>query len=302
MAALSYHVLLVDSNLADAALTGEILGQGRIGRFNVSRVATFADAATRLTCFRYDAVLMDPALPDVAGLEAVRGALAIAPQVPLLVLSRVDDEQLALEVVMTGAQDYLVKRQGDETLLRRAVRHAIERKRVERELSQLAKFDPLTGLPNRQLFRDRLEQALRRIGRGGTIVALIFIDLDRFKDVNDRYGHAIGDRLLEAVAGRLRRVVRRSDTVARLGGDEFTIILEGLRHVDDAARVAEHALVSLRQSFELDGIVVELGASLGVAIASHPSEVPDALTHRADVAMYRAKAQGGTGYQFDAAA
>jgi diguanylate cyclase (GGDEF)-like protein len=298
----SYHVLLVDSDLADASATAEILGQGSIGRFTVSRVATFADAATRLTCFRYDAVLLDLILPDREGLEAVRGALAIAPDVPLLVLSRVDDERLALEAVLAGAQDYLIKQQGGDALLRRAVRHAIERKRVERELRQLAKFDPLTGLPNRQLFHDRLAQAVRRIDRCDHVVALIFIDLDGFKTVNDRYGHATGDRLLKAVAGRLRRVVRASDTVARLGGDEFTIILEGLRHADDAARVAEHALISLRQSFELGGIVVELGASLGVAIASHASEVPDALTHRADVAMYRAKARGGTGYQFDAAA
>ena len=302
MATLSYHVLLVDSDLADTGRTAEILGQGHMGHFTVSRVATFADAATRLTCFRYDAVLMDLVLPDVEGLEAVKGALAIAPDVPLLVLSRVDDERLALEAVTTGAQDYLIKQQGDGALLRRAVRHAIERKRVERELRQLAKFDPLTGLPNRQLFRDRLEQAVRRIDRGDHILALILIDLDGFKTVNDRYGHATGDRLLKAVAGRLRRVVRRSDTVARLGGDEFTIILEGLRHAEDAARIAEHALISLRRSFELGGIVIELGASLGVAIASHANEVPDALTHRADVAMYRAKARGGTGYQFDDAA
>jgi two-component system, cell cycle response regulator len=227
--------------------------------------------------------------------------LAIAPDVPLVVLSGLDDERLALEAVLNGAQDYLIKGQGDAALLRRAIRHAIERKRVERELSQLAKFDPLTGLPNRLLFRDRLTQAVQRIDRRDRVVALIFIDLDGFKAVNDRYGHATGDRLLKAVAGRLRRVVRRTDTVARLGGDEFTIILEGLRHPDDAARVAEQVLRSLRQPFELGGLVIELGASLGVAIASHATEVPDMLTHRADVAMYRAKASGGT-YRFDVAA
>jgi two-component system, cell cycle response regulator len=228
--------------------------------------------------------------------------LAIAPDVPLVVLSGLDDERLALEAVLNGAQDYLIKGQGDAALLRRAIRHAIERKRVERELSQLAKFDPLTGLPNRLLFRDRLAQAVQRIDRRDHVVALIFIDLDGFKAVNDRYGHATGDRLLKAVAGRLCRLVRRTDTVARLGGDEFTIILEGLRHADDAARVAEQVLRSLRQPFELGGLVIELGASLGVAIASHATEVPDMLTHRADVAMYRAKARGGTGYQFDVAA
>jgi len=228
--------------------------------------------------------------------------LAVAPDIPLVVLGGLDDERLALAAVLSGAQDYLIKGQGDGALLRRAIRHAIERKRIEREFRELAKFGPLTGLPYRLLFRDRLAQAVQRIDRRGQVVALIFIDLDGFKAVNDRYGHATGDRLLEAVAGRLRRVVRRTDTVARLGGDEFTIILEGLRHADDAARVAEQALLSLRQAFEIGGAVIELGASLGVAIASHASEVPEALTHRADAAMYRAKARGGTGYQLDIAA
>jgi len=298
----SYHVLLVDGSPADAIHAANILGQSSIGRFTVSRVASFAAAAERLRRTRYDAVLLDLALPDRQGLEAVKAMLAVAPDIALVVLSRGDDERLALEAVRLGAQDCLIRGQGDCALLRRAVRHAIERKRIERELSQLAKFDPLTGLPNRLLFHDRLAQAVQRIDRRDHVVALIFIDLDGFKAVNDRYGHAVGDRLLVAVAGRLRRVVRRTDTVARLGGDEFTIILEGLRHADDAARVAEQALLSLRQAFEIGGAVIELGASLGVAIASHATELPDALTHRADAAMYRAKARGGTGYHFDIAA
>jgi diguanylate cyclase (GGDEF)-like protein len=298
----SHHVLLVGGSPADAILTANVLGQGSTGRFSVSRVATFGAAAERLARTRYDAVLLDLALPDRQGLDAVRAMLAIAPDTPLVAMSRRDDERLALEVVRQGAQDCLTRGQGDASLLRRAVRHAIERKRIERELSHLAKFDPLTGLPNRLLFHDRLAQAVQRIDRRDHAVALIFIDLDGFKAVNDRYGHAIGDRLLVAVAGRLRRVVRRTDTVARLGGDEFTIILEGLRHADDAARVAEQALLSLRQTFEIGGAVIELGASLGIAIAAHATEVPETLTRRADAAMYRAKARGGTGYQLDIAA
>jgi diguanylate cyclase (GGDEF)-like protein len=296
-----YEVLLVDDDLADAALAADILRQGTIDRFEVSRAASFEDAARRLSCARYDAILLDLMLPDREGLDAVKAMLALAPDIPLVVLGAVDDERLALEAVLNGAQDYLIKRQSDG-LLRRAVRHAIERKRVERELSHLARYDPLTGLPNRLLFRDRLTQAVQRIDRRDHVVAVIFIDLDGFKAVNDRYGHAIGDRLLRAVAGRLCGVVRRTDTVARLGGDEFTIILEGLRHPDDAARVAEKVLVGLRAPFGLDGIEVKLGASLGVATACHAHEIPDALTRRADAAMYRAKAEGGTGYQFDIAA
>ncbi|MGH6921385.1 MAG: response regulator, partial [Geminicoccaceae bacterium] len=188
MAALeSYQLLLVDGNLGDAILTAEMLGQGgSLGRFCVSRAATFADAAKRVSRARYDAVLLDLILPDLEGLEAVKAMLTIAPDVPLVVLSGLDDERLALEAVLTGAQDYLIKGQGNAALLRRAIRHAIERKRIERELSQLAKFDPLTGLPNRLLFRDRLAQAVQRIDRREHVVALIFIDLDGFKAVNDR--------------------------------------------------------------------------------------------------------------------
>jgi PleD family two-component response regulator len=174
MAALeSYHVLLVDDHLADAALTAECLGRGSLGRFIVSRATTFAEAARRLSSVCYDAILLDLILPDIEGVAAVKAVLAIAPDVPLVVLSGLDDERLALEAVLNGAQDYLIKGQGDGALLRRAIRHAIERKRVERELSHLAKFDPLTGLPNRLLFRDRLAQAVQRIDRRDHVVALI---------------------------------------------------------------------------------------------------------------------------------
>jgi diguanylate cyclase (GGDEF)-like protein len=166
----------------------------------------------------------------------------------------------------------------------------------------IAHKDDLTGLYNRRLLSELFEGSWDAVVASHPELSLIMVDLDGFKSVNDRYGHAIGDRLLRAVAGRLCGVVRRTDTVARLGGDEFTIILEGLRHPDDAARVAEKALVSLRAPFKLDGMEVNLGASLGVAIACHPQEIPDALTSRADAAMYRAKAEGGTGYQFDVAA
>jgi diguanylate cyclase (GGDEF)-like protein len=297
----SYHVLLVDGEPADALRSAEILRQGSIGRFRISRVATFAAAAEALCETRYDAVVLDLELPDRRGVEAVKGMLAIAPGMPLVVLSRLDDERLALQAMQHGAQDCLSKGT-DLALLRRAVRHAIERKRFEHELCQLAKFDPLTGLANRLLFYDRLTHAVQRIDRDHRSVALIFIDLDGFKAINDRYGHATGDRLLVAVADRLRAVVRRTDTVARLGGDEFTVILEGLRYPEDAARVAEEMLLSLGAPFEIDGVVIEVGASLGVAIASHATEMPEALTHRADTAMYRAKARGGTRYQFDVAA
>jgi diguanylate cyclase (GGDEF)-like protein len=296
-----YHVLLVDGRPGDARLTSALLRDDPSGRFRVTHARTHERAVQQLRRGRHDVVLLDLMLPDLGGLDAVRGLLAVASEVPLVVLSRIDDERLALEAVLHGAQDYLIKGQVDAALLRRAIRHAIERKRVELELSQLARYDALTGLPNRLLFRDRLTHAMRRADPPDRLVALIFIDLDEFKQVNDRFGHAAGDRLLQAVAGRVERAVRRTDTVARLGGDEFTIILEGLQCAEDAARIAEKVLESLRRPFLLDDVVVPLSASLGIAIAAQ-GERPDALTRRADAAMYRAKAQGGTGYRLDAAA
>lgn len=294
------HVLVIDADPAEALRSAEALGQGSLRPFQVSRAATFAAATQRLRDTRYDAIVLDLSLPDRRGMDAVQTMLTAAPDTAVVILSGLDDEALALEAVRLGAQDCLPKA-SDRAALRRAVRHAIERKRIEHELCQRAKLDPLTGLPNRLLFRDRLAQAVQRIDRDQRAVALIFIDLDGFKAINDRYGHATGDRLLVAVADRLRRAVRRTDTVARLGGDEFAVILEAVRHPDDAARVAEQALLSLRETFGIDGRAIELGASLGVAFTAHASEVPDALTHRADVAMYRAKARGGTRYQLAAA-
>jgi diguanylate cyclase (GGDEF)-like protein len=299
-----HEVLLVDAERDHARLLSAWLEAAPLDAFRITRVASLAAALKRLAATAFDVVLLDLALPDAPGLGAVGELRRAAPDLPVLVLSRVDDERLALEAVLNGAQDYLIKGQSDAGLLRRSIRHAIERQRVERELSQLAKHDPLTGLPNRTLFHDRLTQALRRLDRPrvpdrtGQLLAVIFLDLDGFKAINDRHGHLAGDRLLAAVAKRLLRTVRRSDTVARLGGDEFTILLEGLQRQADAARIAEKVLASFRQPFELGGFVVELGASLGIALAAQPGQAPDCLTREADAAMYRAKAAGGTGYRF----
>ena len=295
-----YEVLLVDDDPDDAPNVAASLEAASLDAFRVTRVGSFAAALGRVAAGGFDVVLLDLTLPDVPGVRAVSELRRVAPGPAVLVLGNLDDEGLAFEAVLNGAQDYLIKGQSDAGLLRRSIRHAIERQRVERGLSQLARHDPLTGLPNWALFQDRLSQALRRLERHGDLVGVIFIDLDGFKAINDRHGHLAGDRLLVAVAKRLLRVVRRTDTVARLGGDEFTIILEHLQGQADAAWIAEKVLASLRQPFELGGFVVGLGASLGIALARQPGQPAERLTRQADAAMYRAKAAGGTGYRFHA--
>lgn len=166
-----------------------------------------------------------------------------------------------------------------------------ERKAFEAQLSRMALHDPLTGLPNRNLFLDRLAQALDAVGRENGSVAVFFLDLDRFKVINDSLGHAVGDRLLVAVAKRLRGVLRRSDTVARLGGDEFTIVSPLVTDEREAMRMAQRVSAAIEAPFSLDGREVFTTASIGIALSRGGGD-PDELMRDADAAMYRAKENG----------
>ncbi len=165
----------------------------------------------------------------------------------------------------------------------------------ERErLASLAQYDAVTGLPNRNLYNDRLSQALTRSARDGRQIGVMFLDLDRFKAVNDTLGHHLGDVLLEQVAGRLQSCLRKTDTVARLGGDEFTVVVEGFRERAQLSRVAEKILGVLSTPFSLQGHEVSISASIGIATCPADGTTCEALLRRADTAMYRAKGRGST--------
>ena len=167
---------------------------------------------------------------------------------------------------------------------------------VEAALVHQATHDPLTELPNRALFLDRLAQSLARAARRGGTVAVLFLDLDRFKVVNDSLGHDAGDVLLSSVGERLLNCIRPSDTAARLGGDEFTLLLEDLPNGGEAVRVAERVTEELRGPFPIGGHQVVVSASIGIALSTPEQGRPADLLHQADVAMYAAKKQGREGY------
>jgi diguanylate cyclase (GGDEF)-like protein len=173
-----------------------------------------------------------------------------------------------------------------------------DRRRMDERLQRQAHFDSLTGLPNRVLFFDRLNYALAQAKRHGRPVALLFVDVDRFKIVNDTLGHAMGDKLLQGIAECLRHAVRAEDTVARLGGDEFAIVLPRLERPEHAALVAEKALTCLARPFVLEGREVVTSASIGVALSSSDGSDAQSLLKRADKAMFQAKAGGRNGYAF----
>jgi diguanylate cyclase (GGDEF)-like protein/PAS domain S-box-containing protein len=166
-------------------------------------------------------------------------------------------------------------------------------KSLEAQLVQRALHDQLTGLPNRMLFMDRLEQALERSARRGKFAAVLFLDLDRFKLVNDNLGHDHGDQLLVQVADRLRSCLRRVDTIARIGGDEFTVLLEDVGSAGDAALVSERIIEAFRASFRIENQEIFVGASIGIALGGRDQgTTAQGLLRNADIAMYRAKANG----------
>lgn len=171
-------------------------------------------------------------------------------------------------------------------------RDITERKQAENQIWQNANFDSLTGIPNRRLFLDRLEQSLLEAKRQDRQFALLFIDLDRFKQANDQLGHTSGDRLLVQVAERISTSTRAMDTVARLGGDEFTLIFKDMGH-EGAKKAAEKVLARLERPFSIDSHQVHLSGSIGIALFPSDGKDIDELVHNADQAMYAAKKRGG---------
>ncbi|MGE5027472.1 MAG: putative bifunctional diguanylate cyclase/phosphodiesterase [Betaproteobacteria bacterium] len=169
---------------------------------------------------------------------------------------------------------------------------------AEQHLAQVTNYDTLTGLPNRSLFRDRLDHAMSRSARNSEMVAVMLLDIDNFKSINDTLGHDLGDQLLQETSERLQHCVLEDDTLARLGGDEFAIILEGLAEIDEVAQVAQKILDDFVRPFALSGHEIYVTPSLGVTIYPLDGEDSESLIKNADTAMYRAKEHGRNNYRF----
>jgi len=175
---------------------------------------------------------------------------------------------------------------------------AVVKKRPDKRLGYLAQYDQLTGLINRTLFHDRLSSALVRARRDGGLVTVMFLDIDGFKDINDRFGHAIGDELLRQIAARLVGCLRESDTVARLGGDEFTVILEGGKRVEDAGQVATKILKTIGTPYHIGDREIVVTTSIGISVYPLDGDSYEELIKGADTAMYQSKAAGRNTYQY----
>jgi len=298
-------VLLVEDNPGDARLLGKIFNEEGSHSTKLTRVDCMSAAETHLAEHAVDIILLDLGLPDAQGLEAIQRAHAAAPGVPLVVLTGLDDELLAVQALQQGAQDYLIKGQIETRGLLRALRYAIERKTMEsaalamaRQMAHSAEHDFLTGLPNRMLLNDRVGQAIALATRHTKKVAVLFLDLDGFKHINDSLGHPIGDKLLQSVAKRLVDCIRGSDSVSRQGGDEFVLLLLELERAEDAAVTARRMLEAVAQPHTIDQHELHVTASIGLSIYPDDGLDAETLIKNADTAMYQAKENGRRSFQF----
>jgi diguanylate cyclase (GGDEF)-like protein len=290
-------ILLVEDDSDDAEFLRLSLAQHNDSVY-VTRTGLIRDAVTVLDNERFDVVLLDLNLPDGRGVECVEKIQEADGLVPIVVLSGHDDEDYAVDILNRGVQDYLVKWEGDGRIILRAIRYAIERKRAEVKLNYLARYDSLTRIPNRQYLRDQLDHATIRALRRHRTMALLLLDLDRFKVVNETLGHEVGDVLLREVVQRLTTSIRQDDLLARLGGDEFAVLLEDVEGPLEVEAVARSIGEAFQAPFHVGGRQVSVTASTGITVCPVDSTDPVALLNNADIAMYQAKEQGRNTFKF----
>lgn len=303
-------ILLVDDDKDDYVITRDLLSEIKELRYDLEWVPTYDAALKAMRANDYDVFLFDYRLGDRTGLDLLRETVANGYKVPVILLTGQGDHEVDVEAMELGASDYLVKGRIDASLLEHSIRYAIEAKRAEEEIIRIAYYDNLTNLPNRILLKDRLKLAVAHCDRYQRLLAMLFLDLDNFKRINDTLGHVVGDLLLKEVANRLVGCVRISDsvarqnideldtTVARLGGDEFTILLSEITDIQDVAKIARRILDAVSQPFLLNNQEVVITVSIGIIIYPSDGDNVDILLKNVDVAMYHAKNQGRNNYQF----
>jgi diguanylate cyclase (GGDEF)-like protein len=260
---------------------------------SVETVSGLGDAVRQLDEAEFDAVVVDLTGGELA--DPVPALAGAAPKTPILVVTGPGGEEEGLRAILAGAQDdFALDERPDQALIRR-IRYAIERKRREQALARHAHYDPLTDLANRALFRERLAQALARADRTGKIVAVLWLDLDGFKDATAGWSREQSDELIRQAGVRLHRSVRQVDTVGRPAGDEFTILLEGLGRPEEAEIVARKIAMALTEPLLRDPPTA-LGASIG--IAWYPQSPADEVLQHAFAALRTAKRTAKGSFRF----
>ena len=292
------RTLLINAHRDQYIEMARLLGDVTASDYEMTWCADYQYALEAMLAPIHDIILLDyEHAPDTCE-ELLRAASAHGCSTPIVCLTAKDNPELDQAAIRGGAADYLIKDQLDTVQIERTIRYAMDRKSAESELARLAHYDALTGIPNRLLFNDRLDRALQRADRGDSPFALLYVDLDGFKTVNDMHGHDVGDKLVQGIAERLSQCIRRTDSVARIGGDEFTVLLEKINSTNDTVMVAQKIIDVITEPFNIDGQQLRVGSSIGIAVYPEAGTDAKTLLKHADMAMYEAKAMQGSTYRF----
>ena len=303
---LNASILIVDDQKANVLLLEKMLREA-----GYRCMTSTMDPHTVCALHRanhYDLILLDLQMPGMDGFQVIAGLQAIETDgyVPILVITAQPGHKL--RALASGAKDFISKPidlMEAKTRIHNMLEVRLLYKQLEHyshELESLALHDPLTGLPNRRLLMDRLSLAIAHARRNKRTMAVMYLDLDGFKQINDTLGHDAGDTLLKMVATRLVAAVRQEDTVARLGGDEFVIVLWELSHADGVAKLASKVMQAVSQPYRIQDRSVRMTVSIGVGIYPTHGEEVEVLMKSADLALYEAKRAGKNNYRLAARA
>lgn len=294
------NILLVDDDEVDRKLIKRAL-KNDVDTNDVYEVSSAIEGLKIAEKGHFDVLLLDYMMPEIDGIEMVieiRNRPNLG-ETAIIMMSSSEDEELALSCLHAGAQDFITKKEITSSKLKRSILQAKKRFEMEKKLHdsfcqvrELAEKDSLTGLSNRYHFEDALKVSINNNKRSSNIIALLFLDLDHFKNINDTYGHEMGDMFLKEVALRTNQCLRGNELFARLGGDEFAILLTGLKKDNDATTVARRIIKALVSPVEINGNQLQCGVSIGIALYPNDAESAETLKKYADIAMYRAKKEG----------
>ena len=307
-------ILIVDDDPGTCRMLALMLGKKG---YETEIAGTGREAIEKAQQRFFNLALLDIRLPEMDGVELISHLREMHPDIVVIMVTGYASLENAVRALNEGASAYLTKPLDMDRVLA-IVKEVIEKQRlvienrrlyegaqqklaehkhVDETIKHLAYYDSLSDLPNRMLFNDRLTMELARAHRNQQKVGVLLLDLDRFKEVNDTLGHSMGDKLLQAVGERLTSLLRKSDTVARLGGDEYILLLPEIAGIEDATKIAQRILETIRKPFVLDGHELHIATSIGIAIYPSDGEDADTLVKHADIAMYHAKNHGRGNYQ-----